>query len=164
MTTWVDPRTWVANVTHGTAAIMNEIRDALRVMSEKPPTYTPALAAGTGWTSNTVAAGTVRTAGKRVEFTVTVTFTGAPAGSGGVLVSLPSTPSADYNTWVAIGDATARDISTGGSTGGTAVWAGTAGGVPYVSAYFGATRLANAAPYTFATGDYVQIQGWYYTD
>lgn len=162
MTTWVDPRTWVANVTHGTAAIMNEIRDALRVLSEKPPTYTPTIS--TGWTSNFTVAGTVRTAGKRVEYTVTITFNGAPAGSGGVLISLPSTPSADFNSWVAIGSATARDVSTGGSTGGTAVWAGTAGGVPYVSAYFGNVRLANAAPYTFASGDYVQLQGWYYTD
>lgn len=162
MTAWVTPRTWVANVTHGTAAIMNEIRDNLRVIGEKPPIYTPTVTSG--WTSNVTVAGTARTMDKFVFYTITATFTGAPAGSGGVLISLPSTPSADFASWVAIGAATARDISTTGTTGGTAVWGATVGGVPCVSAYFGATRLANAAPYTFAAGDYVQLQGWYYTD
>lgn len=158
---WVAPRTWTVSETL-TAAKMNEISADLTAVGQKPPTYTPTI--GAGWTSNVTVAGTVRELDKFVFYTVTATFTGAPAGSGGVIISLPSTPSADFNSWVAIGSATARDVSTTATTGGTAVWAGSAGGVPYVSAYFGATRLANAAPYTFASGDYVQIQGWYYKD
>lgn len=159
---WVSPRTWTVSETL-TAAKMNEISSSLNAVGDGPITYTPTIVAG--WTSNVSISGKATAAGDWVDFLITVAFSGAPAGSGGVLITLPNSPSADYPTWAAIGTATIRDNSVPDQRTGATVWANLFGGQPCVSAYFGSTtRLANAAPITFASGDYLTLTGRYYRD
>lgn len=155
---WVSPRTWVAGVTHGTAAIMNEIRDALNVVGDKPPTYTPTVLSG--WTSNFTISGVDQNAGKWHKGHILVTFSGAPAGSGTVNLSLPAAPSANFPVGASIGHFTVRDVSAGAQTGGQVIYIGssTAGGI-YTS-----TRVGNAAPYTLASGDTAWFWFDYYSD
>jgi hypothetical protein len=144
-----------------TAARMDEISAALNTIGDKPAAYTPTVASG--WTSNFTISGTNQEVGNWTTFTVTVTFSGAPAGSGVVNITLPSTPSADYVNWSGIGTCTVRDssaVATVGTHDGVAVYAGGTN----VSAYLAGTRLQTGSPMTFASGDIVFIQGRYYRD
>lgn len=157
---WVDARTWTTSETL-TAAKMNEISANFDAVGDKPASYTPTVASG--WTSNFTISGTNQVVGNWTTFTVTVTFSGAPAGSGVVNITLPSTPSAEYVQWHGIGTATARDVSAV-ATAATHVGAAVYGGGTNITAYFGNTRMQNASPFTFASGDTVFLQGRYYRD
>lgn len=152
---WVSPRVWIAEAL--TAAKMNEISSSLNAAGDKPPTYVPTASA---YTSNISVAGTNQEIGKWTNFTITATFSGLPAGAGVTSFTLPSTPSADYSNWSTLGTCSVRDVSASASTVGVAVYAGGAN----VTAYFTSTRLQNAFPYTFASGDIIHIQGRYYRD
>jgi hypothetical protein len=137
---------------------MNEIRDSLNALGGAPPSYTPTVTLG--WSSNFTITGTNQAIGKLVFWSITVTFTGVPAGSGVVNITLPSAPAAALPQWSAIGNISVRDSSASGTTEGTAVFAGSAS----VTAYLGSTRLQATSPYTLGSGDVVHMQGRYYID
>lgn len=156
---WVSPRTWVAGVTHGTAAIMNEIRDSLNAVGDGPPTYSPSVLGG--WTSNFTISGWARNTGKWWEGAVKVTFTGLPAGSGTATVSLPATPSTAYFAGSPLGSFSIRDSSAAVQTTGQTLYIG---GATIGGQYSATTRLQNATPYTLASGDTAWFQFGFWTD
>lgn len=158
---WVTPRVW--NNETITDAKLNEISSSLNAVGDKPVAYTPTAA---GFTSNFTIAGTEQNMGQWTQFTITVTFTGAPAGSGVASVLLPSTPSADYTSFAsAFGTCIARDVSVATNAGGVSAGVATYAGGRNLTAYFATNqRLANSYPYTYASGDVLHFQGRYYRD
>lgn len=156
--TWVDPRAWTTSETL-TAAKMNEISAALDAIGDPPASYTPVT--GAAWTSNHTITGTNQEIGKWTFFTITVNFSGLPAGSGPVAITLPSTPSTDFSGFSApFGPAISRDASATATHVGVTTYAGGTN----VTAWFGSTRMANNSPHTYASGDYVILKGSYYRD
>ncbi len=161
MTTWTTPPTWVAGVTPGNAANLNKLSDDLLVLSETPPTYVPTVVGG-GWTSNVSLSGWVVTRNKRVQGWIKATFSGAPAGSGVINLSLPSTPSISIPSFASVGHYTAHDASGSAHTYGQSVYTGGSNLSGWSGS--GATRLSNASPYTFASGDFVWLAFEYWID
>lgn len=156
---WVSPRAWATSETL-TAAKMNEISAALNAIGDKPASYAPTV--GAAWTSNFTVTGTNQEIGKWTYFTITVNFSGLPATSTtNVAITLPSTPSTDYSGFTApLGPAIVRDASATATHAGVCAYAGGNN----CTAWFGSTRLQNASPITYASGDYVILSGRYYRD
>lgn len=155
---WTSPRTWGVSETL-TAAKMNEVSASLSAVGDAPTSYAASVLSG--WTSNFTVAGWATNTGKWWKGAVAVTFTGAPAGSSTVNISLPATPSTAFLGFAPLGGFMIRDISPAAVTVGQTIYTGASN----MGAQYSATsRLQNAAPYTLASGDTAWFWFEFWTD
>lgn len=141
-----------------TAGDLNDFGQALEAIGDDWTSYTPSFVSG--FSTNYVVTALYRRMGKTYDFDITITFTGAPGGSGVVNVVLPAAPGSTHATWCTLGTASARDASASLSNGGTSVWSGGSN----VTAFFQTNRLNVSTPYTWASGDMISLVGRFRVD
>lgn len=160
---WVSPRTWVAAEVV-TAALMNQLRDALKAIGDPWTSYTPT------WSSSATAVaigngtqvGAYINAGKLVTFRAKITMGSTTTyGTGSYRIALPvSMSTSDPGRFaVALLDSSAgatyqgMTYSVAGTLAPIAIDNGTAGGA--------IQAVTSAVPFTFATGDTIEVVGTY---
>ena len=137
------------------------VRDNLKAIGDPWASYTPAWTATT--TNPTIGNGTITGAwmsvGKLVHFRAKIVFgSTTTAGSGAYLFSLPATMSGGYGTNASIGVGSTFDTSAPAlqvwnvrrSSSTTVVLTQTTG-----------TNVTNSGPFTWATGDEIELSGTY---
>lgn len=153
---WTSPRTWVAGENPTAATLNLHIRDQFKAIGDPWTTYTG------GDTNITTGNGTLAKkytqAGKRIDYSIELTFGSSTAFGGPPRFGLPAAPR----------------IATNGAPMGTAYLFDTSAParrqwcVAYISANTGVVPLDDSfagidvtAPWTWATGDQLIITGTY---
>ncbi len=156
------PRTWVASE-NVTATIMNaDVRDPLTAASSAWQSYTPAI---TGFTQgNGTVTGAYQRFGKDIRFRASLTFgTTTTAASSGCIFSLPVTAIAAM-----AGSSFTAGLSGGYVDTGTGAytahcrWESTTTVGLYIHGTNGLrTNFSTTSPFTWTTGDTLNIAGFY---
>lgn len=118
------------------------------------------------WTNVTIGNATVVAkyvqTGKTVDFLLSVVWGSTTSASGQFTYSLPVTTSANYAIRHAIGLCLLFDTSAGLTNQSVTRWVGTTtGDIVYIAGTLAQTNTSSTAPWTWATGDTIQISGTY---
>lgn len=152
---WTSPRTWVAGEIPTAATFNTHVRDNFKAIGDAWTAYTPTLS---NWTlSNGTLTGAYLQAGKLVIFRILYTVGSTDTKSGGPVFSLPAaTDSA--RAGMCIGEAFLNDVSAPTRAYRRVIQNSSTG---CFMASDDDTRLSPTAPWTWATGDLMTIQGLY---
>lgn len=156
---WTDPRTWTAGETVTAAEMNAHVRDNFKALGDPQGSYSPTSG---NWTlGNGSLSGTYNQAGKLVFFSISLTLGSTSAITGTLQLGLPTVP---LLTDVCAGTAHLFDTSAGASGHYnrflSVVGGGLAGqGICLRDA--GGTVVNATTPFTWATGDTVEISGFF---
>lgn len=154
---WSDPQTWVA-LTDVMADDMNrEVRDNFKAIGDSWTAYTPTVS---GWTRvNGAIAGAFMQAGKLTHYRITYTLGSSDTISGLLRLTLPSL-AAGGAPWYPSGRASLQDVSAGNRYFRNAAKVSSSTSEILLSDDTG-TQVSSTVPFTFATGDIIQVAGTY---
>lgn len=152
---WTSPRTWVPLETV-TAALLNaHVRDNLKAIGDTWTSYTPTL---NNWTiGNGTLSGRYMQAGKLVHFSISLVLGSTTGTTGSLGFALPVSPA--LGTGLPVGQAQLLDTSGSARRIYAAVWDSSISACQPRDATY--TAVSSAAPWTWATGDQVLINGTY---
>lgn len=155
---WTTPRTWVAGEIVTAANMNTHVRDNLKAIGDPWTVYTPTVS---GWSiGNGTIEGTYIEAGKLVHFRALLIAGTTTTFASTLSLSLPVTPSTNITS--ILGFAVLFDSSSSANLFGFTRLVSGAAQVVYNNTT--ATNIVGAAgssPWTWASGDKVEITGTY---
>lgn len=153
---WTSPRTWIAGEQPSAATMNTHIRDNLKAIGDAWTSYTPAVS---GWTQgNGTLTGVYMQAGKWVNARVAFTVGSTTTIAGTLTLSLPVSAHAVYTGGYPIGAALLLDTSLNNRYQRFTV--ATSATTVQMSDLSNA-RVTATVPFTWATGDTVDLQVTY---
>lgn len=157
---WTSPSTWVAGAVLTAAQLNQQVRDNFKAIGDPWTAYTPTWAGSTAnpTLGNGTIAGRYIQVGKLVIYSIQLTFGSTTTiGSGTYTFTLP-VAARSASPRLPIGDVACFDASTlTARLGDCDTFSATT-----VAAFTNDNvRVTHAAPFTWATGDTIGIQGMY---
>jgi hypothetical protein len=155
---WNNPSTWLAGAVLTAAQLNAQLRDNLLAIGDPWPSYTPTF---TGLSvSNGTLAARARVAGKDIRWSVSLTFGSTTAVTGNITVTLPVAARLRF-AGTSFGDVTLWDSSANAFR----IWHAThdlsSNGTRVFLTDDSGNVAAGANPWTWATGDRIEINGGY---
>lgn len=151
---WNSPSTWLPNAILTAAQLNAQLRDNMKALGDPWPTYAPTLSGIT--LGNGTLAGRYRAIGKTIDYTVTIVLGNTSSVTGIIFFSPPVTPRTMQDR-SPVGMAVLGDVSSGARR----IWFAAGGGASFAINDAAAALANNTNPWTWATGDFIEVRGTY---